>query len=65
LPFTGLEALFQQSQPELVLVQGDTTFCSAGSILPKKFLWGMWKPDYELMNYSTLPEEANRRLISN
>jgi len=63
--FTGLEALFQQSQPELVLVQGDTTtLLQRWQHFTKKFLWGMW-PDYELMNYSILTQRANRRLISN
>jgi UDP-N-acetylglucosamine 2-epimerase (non-hydrolysing) len=42
----GLEALFQQSKPDLVIVQGDTTtaFAAAMAAFTKKFQSVMWKP---------------------
>ena len=63
----GLEALFQQVQPELVLVQGDTTtaFAAALAAFYQKILVGHVEAGLrtdDLLN--PYPEEANRRLIS-
>jgi UDP-N-acetylglucosamine 2-epimerase (non-hydrolysing) len=63
----GLEALFQQSKPELVLVQGDTTTAFAATLaafyqkIPVGHVEAGLRTD-DLFN--PYPEEANRRLIS-
>jgi UDP-N-acetylglucosamine 2-epimerase (non-hydrolysing) len=63
----GLEALFQQVQPQLVLVQGDTTTAFAATIaafyqkIPVGHVEAGLRTD-DLFN--PYPEEANRRLIS-
>jgi UDP-N-acetylglucosamine 2-epimerase (non-hydrolysing) len=63
----GLEELFQQSQPDLVLVQGDTTTAFAATLaafyqkIPVGHVEAGLRTD-ELFN--PYPEEANRRLIS-
>ncbi len=63
----GLEALFQQVQPELVLVQGDTTtaFAAALAAFYQKILVGHVEAGLRTDNLlNPYPEEANRRLIS-
>jgi len=63
----GLETLFQQIQPSLVLVQGDTTTAFAASLaafyqkIPVGHVEAGLRTD-DLFN--PYPEEANRRLIS-
>jgi UDP-N-acetylglucosamine 2-epimerase (non-hydrolysing) len=63
----GLESLFQQLQPQLVLVQGDTTTALAAAIaafyqkIPVGHVEAGLRTD-DLFN--PYPEEANRRLIS-
>jgi len=63
----GLETLFQQKQPNLVLVQGDTTTAFAAALaafyqkIPVGHVEAGLRTD-ELFN--PYPEEANRRLIS-
>lgn len=63
----GLEKLFIQSKPDLVLVQGDTTTAFAASLaafyqkIPVGHVEAGLRTD-ELFN--PYPEEANRRLIS-
>lgn len=63
----GLEALFQDLQPQLVLVQGDTTTALAAAIaafyqkIPVGHVEAGLRTD-DLFN--PFPEEANRRLIS-
>jgi UDP-N-acetylglucosamine 2-epimerase (non-hydrolysing) len=63
----GLETLFQQLQPQLVLVQGDTTTAFAAALaafyqqIPVGHVEAGLRTD-EL--YNPYPEEANRRLIS-
>jgi UDP-N-acetylglucosamine 2-epimerase (non-hydrolysing) len=63
----GLEALFQNLQPQLVLVQGDTTTAFAAAIaafyqqIPVGHVEAGLRTD-DLFN--PFPEEANRRLIS-
>jgi UDP-N-acetylglucosamine 2-epimerase (non-hydrolysing) len=63
----GLESLFQQLQPHLVLVQGDTTTALAAAIaafyqkIPIGHVEAGLRTD-DLFN--PYPEEANRRLIS-
>lgn len=63
----GLETVFQQNQPDLVLVQGDTTtaFAAALAAFYQKIPVGHVEAGLrtnELLN--PYPEEANRRLIS-
>ena len=63
----GLEALFQQLQPAIVLVQGDTTtaFAAALAAFYQKIPVGHVEAGLrteDLLN--PYPEEANRRLIS-
>jgi len=63
----GLEALFQQVRPKLVLVQGDTTtaFAAALAAFYQKISVGHVEAGLrtdDLLN--PYPEEANRRLIS-
>ncbi|OCQ98518.1 UDP-N-acetylglucosamine 2-epimerase [Oscillatoriales cyanobacterium USR001] len=63
----GLEALFQELQPEIVLVQGDTTTAFAATLaafyqkIPVGHIEAGLRTD-DLFN--PYPEEANRRLIS-
>lgn len=63
----GLEALFKQLQPEIVLVQGDTTTAFAATLaafyqkIPVGHVEAGLRTD-DLFN--PYPEEANRRLIS-
>jgi UDP-N-acetylglucosamine 2-epimerase (non-hydrolysing) len=63
----GLETLFQEIQPQLVLVQGDTTTAFAAAIaafyqqIPVGHVEAGLRTD-DLFN--PYPEEANRRLIS-
>lgn len=63
----GLEALYQQLQPRLVLVQGDTTtaFAAALAAFYQKIPVGHVEAGLRTDNlYNPYPEEANRRLIS-
>ena len=63
----GLEKLFQEEKPDLVIVQGDTTTAFAASLaafyqkIPVGHVEAGLRTD-EL--YDPYPEEANRRLIS-
>lgn len=63
----GLELLFQELQPEIVLVQGDTTTAFAAALaafyqkIPVGHVEAGLRTDDLLNPY---PEEANRRLIS-
>lgn len=63
----GLEQLFQPLQPQLVLVQGDTTtaFAAALAAFYQKIPVGHVEAGLRTDNiYDPYPEEANRRLIS-
>ncbi|GAB4368576.1 MAG: UDP-N-acetylglucosamine 2-epimerase (non-hydrolyzing) [Elainellaceae cyanobacterium] len=63
----GLETLFQQLQPQIVLVQGDTTtaFAAAIAAFYQKIPVGHVEAGLRTDNiYNPYPEEANRRLIS-
>ena len=63
----GLEVLFQQSQPDLVLVQGDTTtaFAAALAAFYQKIPVGHVEAGLRTDDlFNPYPEEANRRLIS-
>ncbi len=63
----GLEALFQQSKPDLVIVQGDTTtaFAAAMAAFYQKIPVGHVEAGLRTDDlYNPYPEEANRRLIS-
>lgn len=63
----GLEALFQEQCPDLVLVQGDTTtaFAAALAAFYQKIPVGHVEAGLRTDNiYNPFPEEANRRLIS-
>ena len=63
----GLEALFQESQPEVVLVQGDTTtaFAAALAAFYQKIPVGHVEAGLRTDDlFNPYPEEANRRLIS-
>ncbi|PZV18689.1 MAG: UDP-N-acetylglucosamine 2-epimerase (non-hydrolyzing) [Leptolyngbya sp.] len=63
----GLQDLFQQLQPRLVLVQGDTTtaFAAALAAFYQKIPVGHVEAGLRTDNlYNPYPEEANRRLIS-
>lgn len=63
----GLESLFQQLQPQIVLVQGDTTTAFAATLaafyqkIPVGHVEAGLRTDHLFNPY---PEEANRRLIS-
>ncbi|MGF1460253.1 MAG: non-hydrolyzing UDP-N-acetylglucosamine 2-epimerase [Leptolyngbyaceae cyanobacterium] len=63
----GLEAYFQRSQPQLVIVQGDTTTAFSAALaafyqqIPVGHVEAGLRTD-DLLN--PFPEEANRRLIS-
>jgi UDP-N-acetylglucosamine 2-epimerase (non-hydrolysing) len=63
----GLEALFQQDKPDLVIVQGDTTtaFAAALAAFYHKIPVGHVEAGLRTDDlYNPYPEEANRRLIS-
>ncbi len=63
----GLEALFQQKEPNLVLVQGDTTtaFAAALAAFYQKIPVGHVEAGLRTDDlFNPYPEEANRRLIS-
>lgn len=63
----GLEALFKQLQPRLVLVQGDTTTAFAATLAAfyQKIAVGHVEAGLRTDDlYNPYPEEANRRLIS-
>ena len=63
----GLERLFQQMQPQVVLVQGDTTTAFAATLAAfyQKIPVGHVEAGLRTDNiYNPYPEEANRRLIS-
>ncbi|MEB3295684.1 MAG: UDP-N-acetylglucosamine 2-epimerase (non-hydrolyzing) [Synechococcales bacterium] len=63
----GLEGLFQQLQPRIVLVQGDTTtaFAAALAAFYQKIPVGHVEAGLRTQEiYNPYPEEANRRLIS-
>lgn len=63
----GLEALFKQIQPQIVLVQGDTTtaFAAALEAFYQQIPVGHVEAGLRTDNlFSPYPEEANRRLIS-
>lgn len=63
----GLETLFQQIQPQIVLVQGDTTtaFAAAMAAFYQQIPVGHVEAGLRTDNlYNPYPEEANRRLIS-
>lgn len=63
----GLEALFQESKPQLVLVQGDTTtaFAAAMAAFYQKIPVGHVEAGLRTNElFNPYPEEANRRLIS-
>ncbi|XZF65328.1 MAG: non-hydrolyzing UDP-N-acetylglucosamine 2-epimerase [Gloeotrichia echinulata DVL01] len=63
----GLEGLFQQSKPDLVIVQGDTTtaFAAALAAFYQKIPVGHVEAGLRTDDiYNPYPEEANRRLIS-
>ncbi|MBF2001034.1 MAG: UDP-N-acetylglucosamine 2-epimerase (non-hydrolyzing) [Synechococcales cyanobacterium M58_A2018_015] len=63
----GLETLFQQLQPQIVLVQGDTTtaFAAALAAFYQKIPVGHVEAGLRTDDlFNPYPEEANRRLIS-
>ncbi|MBW4556624.1 MAG: UDP-N-acetylglucosamine 2-epimerase (non-hydrolyzing) [Trichormus sp. ATA11-4-KO1] len=63
----GLETLFQKSQPDLVIVQGDTTtaFAAALAAFYQKIPVGHVEAGLRTDDlFNPYPEEANRRLIS-
>ncbi|MCU0523881.1 MAG: UDP-N-acetylglucosamine 2-epimerase (non-hydrolyzing) [Elainella sp. Prado103] len=63
----GLEGLFQTLQPQMVLVQGDTTtaFAAALAAFYQQIPVGHVEAGLRTDNiYNPFPEEANRRLIS-
>jgi len=63
----GLEALFQEVQPRIVLVQGDTTtaFAAALAAFYQQIPVGHVEAGLRTDNlFNPYPEEANRRLIS-
>ena len=64
---TGLEGLFQDLHPDIVLVQGDTTtaFSAALAAFYQKIPVGHVEAGLRTDNlFNPYPEEANRRLIS-
>jgi UDP-N-acetylglucosamine 2-epimerase (non-hydrolysing) len=64
---TGLQDLFQQHSPQMVLVQGDTTtaFAAALAAFYHQIPVGHVEAGLRTNNlYNPYPEEANRRLIS-
>ncbi len=63
----GLQELFKESEPSLILVQGDTTtaFAAALAAFYKKIPIGHVEAGLRTDNiFNPYPEEANRRLIS-
>ncbi|GET42838.1 UDP-N-acetylglucosamine 2-epimerase [Microseira wollei NIES-4236] len=63
----GLETLFKQMQPQVVLVQGDTTTAFAATLAAfyQKIPVGHVEAGLRTDNiYNPYPEEANRRLVS-
>lgn len=63
----GLERLFQESQPQVVIVQGDTTtaFAAALAAFYQKIPVGHVEAGLRTDDlFNPYPEEANRRLIS-
>jgi UDP-N-acetylglucosamine 2-epimerase (non-hydrolysing) len=63
----GLEAIYQEIQPQLVIVQGDTTtaFSAALAAFYQKIPVGHVEAGLRTDNlFNPYPEEANRRLIS-
>jgi len=63
----GLEALFQEKKPDLVVVQGDTTtaFAAALAAFYQKIPVGHVEAGLRTDDiFNPYPEEANRRLIS-
>ncbi len=63
----GLQELFEESEPNLVIVQGDTTtaFAAALAAFYKKIPIGHVEAGLRTDNiFNPYPEEANRRLIS-
>ena len=63
----GLEQCFEASQPQLVIVQGDTTTAFAAGLAAfyRQIPLGHVEAGLRTDNlYSPFPEEANRRLIS-
>ncbi|MBW4579292.1 MAG: UDP-N-acetylglucosamine 2-epimerase (non-hydrolyzing) [Tildeniella nuda ZEHNDER 1965/U140] len=67
LSLRGLEALFQTLQPQMVLVQGDTTtaFAAALAAFYQKIPVGHVEAGLRTDDlYNPFPEEANRRLVS-
>ncbi|ACK64559.1 UDP-N-acetylglucosamine 2-epimerase [Rippkaea orientalis PCC 8801] len=63
----GLETIFQEIQPKLVIVQGDTTtaFAAALAAFYQQIPVGHVEAGLRTDNiYNPFPEEANRRLIS-
>jgi UDP-N-acetylglucosamine 2-epimerase (non-hydrolysing) len=63
----GLEKLFSQNKPDLVIVQGDTTTAFAATLAAfyQKIPVGHVEAGLRTDNiYNPFPEEANRRLIS-
>jgi UDP-N-acetylglucosamine 2-epimerase (non-hydrolysing) len=67
LGLRGLEALFEELQPRMVLVQGDTTtaFAAALAAFYKQIPVGHVEAGLRTSDiYNPFPEEANRRLIS-
>jgi UDP-N-acetylglucosamine 2-epimerase (non-hydrolysing) len=63
----GLEAIFQEIQPQLVIVQGDTTtaFAAALAAFYQKIPVGHVEAGLRTNDiYNPYPEEVNRRLIS-
>jgi UDP-N-acetylglucosamine 2-epimerase (non-hydrolysing) len=63
----GLEAIFQEIKPKLVIVQGDTTtaFAAALAAFYQQIPIGHVEAGLRTNNiYNPYPEEANRRLIS-
>jgi UDP-N-acetylglucosamine 2-epimerase (non-hydrolysing) len=64
---SGLEAIFQEIQPDLVIVQGDTTTAFAATLAAfyQKIAVGHVEAGLRTDNiFNPYPEEANRRLIS-
>jgi UDP-N-acetylglucosamine 2-epimerase (non-hydrolysing) len=64
---TGLEAYFQEHQPQMVLVQGDTTTALAAAMAAfyQKIPVGHVEAGLRTNDlFNPFPEEANRRLIS-
>ena len=64
---TGMERVLEESQPDIVLAQGDTTttFAAALAAFYKKVAFGHVEAGLRTANkYDPFPEEMNRRLAS-